>query len=145
MRWNGKLYDKSFLYTLRADGGSSSLSEYGPLTVRTPSFPDRSIYRLNVRIRDFCKSFAVGSVFRLLHGRSNIRHTHTGETGSAGILIDLHRPMYVSHIGTMGDAPTVSLFPSVPAGGRRTGKGKRCRRSGRGGRVYVVDEQVSPG
>jgi hypothetical protein len=158
MRWNGKLYDKSFLYTLRADGGSFMLREYGPLDVRIPDFPDRKISRLNVKIRDFCKSFPTGSAFRLHHGRDNIRHTssyrstESAEAGRAGILIDLHRPMYVSHIGTMGDAPSASLFPKLPAaafGGQgKAGralarKRKACKKRARGDHVYVVDEQVS--
>jgi hypothetical protein len=148
MRWNGKLYDRNFLYTLRADGGSFILREYSPLAVTLPVFPDSKISRLNARIRDFSKPFATGSGFRLIHTRSNIKHTspygsaESTEVGSAGILIDLRRPMYVSHIGTMGDAPVANLFPGNRSKPSRGSKRKPCKKKARNGRVYVVDEQV---
>ena len=154
MRWNGKSYDRKFLYTLRADGNSLSLKEYGPISLPLPSFPDRKISRLNANIRDCCKSFSDGTGFRLLHGRGNFNTTSTAPppVGPKGILIDLRRPMCISHIGTMGEAPQVSVFPKEPATAARSARGRAAaatrqkwssRKKARNGFVYTVCEDVS--
>jgi len=155
MRWNGKLYDRNKLYTMHADSGAPVLKEYGPLVISPPTFPDPKISRLNASFRDYAKSFAVGHGFRLIHGHSNIAHRHPSEAvaGSKGLLIDLHRPMCVSHIGTMGGVPHASVFPNMPSSarpawwGRAKGGDKRRYRKlkkARNGHVYVVSEPVSP-
>ena len=148
MRWNGKLYDRNMLYTLKSDEGLTVLKPYGPLVLPPPSFTDRSTSRLNASVREKGQSFSAGSIFRLVHGHNMKSRTHTSDAiaDSRGILIDLRRPMLVSHIGTMGGIPRVSVFPSQPPGGggraARGGKRKPYRKKGGRGHVYVVDEQV---
>jgi hypothetical protein len=156
MRWNGKSYDRSKLYTLRPDGRSLALKEYGPLSIATPKFADRNISRLNIDVRDCTKSFAAGAGFRLHHGRNNLSLSSTPppHAGARGILIDLHRPMCIMHIGTMGEAPQVSVFPKEPAAAAARGGAKSRaaaarrrkwggRKRARNGFVYTVCEDVS--
>jgi hypothetical protein len=223
MRYGGKSYDCSLLYSRHAEsGGEVVLREYGPLVLAAPTFPAAAaasataavcsavtmssqptiiggrgdVKRLSCRITpqnvagkrlDPCGG---GGEYHLAHGRINATLSSrrppppppdgvelvegkrakgpaaaaaAAAAGRFGLLIDLRRPAWVTHVGTAGEIPPASLFPGDRGGGGGGGpgsakaaaaaaarrraaggggakKGRSWKKRARGGRVYVVDK-----
>ena len=176
MRWNGRTYSLDRLYTLRDNGKSQALKDYGPLTLPSPTFPDKYIRALNFKATFSPNWPACTNDSRILHGRTNVLLSATSPSqsiltsspssypsrdssgGRRAVVIDLHRPMLVSHVGVAGARPRAFLFPKQsPASRRQAGRkaeppvrgvggrkqrGSR-RKKARGGSVHVVEQVPS--
>jgi hypothetical protein len=171
MRWQGRTYSLDRLYTLRDNGKSKALKDYGPLTILEPTFPDKDIRALNFKAT-FSPSWqnCTRNDPQIRHGAPNVSaaaspplppappYPSRGSTGGRrAVVIDLRRPMLISHIGVAGASPRALPFPKGPAPRRQAGRkavpppahgggarGLRRKTRGRGGGVYVITKVPPP-